>query len=121
MGRFNKQGAKDERGEFVHDFDAAERMGLTVCSLDAGCIQRWPALDLYDRDVVAFFLAVQHCWRASDFSGQRKALIRSELEIEARLRGYELSEHFLDRIRICESVLTSIDSKRIAAEMNKPK
>jgi hypothetical protein len=57
-------------------------------------------LDRYAQRVLAFFTSiVGSLWKSGEGAPH---VPRHELEVEARIRGVELSEHFLDKFAACE-------------------
>lgn len=78
-----------------------------------------PELDSRSARVLEFFLSVQNLWERSDYSGQKRRIPRDELEVEARIRGFEMSEFDLEKFAVCERVLIDIDSERLAEEARK--
>jgi hypothetical protein len=63
--------------------------------------------------VLEFFLRcdASQLWVVSDFSGVRRHLDRASIEIEARIRGVELSEFFMDKLAVCERYVRESDAR----------
>lgn len=83
------------------------------CWFRDGCKNPIPDLDSNSARVFEFFLACQNLWDRSDYSGQRRRIPRDELEAEARIRGFTLSEFSLEKIAAMERVLIDLDSEKL--------
>jgi hypothetical protein len=68
--------------------------------------------------VLELFLdcARANLWVRSDYTGARSHIDRAQLQREADARGFVLTEDFLDKFSICESVIRSQDNARLAAD-----
>jgi hypothetical protein len=102
--------------------DGVARTGRAVCVDERrgdcnACPFALPQLDPYRTEVLHFFLvcARAHAWVRSDFSGVRRYIDPARLRLEAEFRGVELSEFFLDKFAICESVIAEQDAVRAEA------
>lgn len=81
------------------------------CFKPDGCTNTCEPVDPAVAPIFDLFLSTQSLWNVNEWSGVRQRLDRSELAIEASLRGYELTEFDLDALAVMERVLRTYDMK----------
>jgi hypothetical protein len=93
------------------------RTGSLTCSKPSGCDSPKEAedsgfdrLDTYAQRVLDLFIPIARRLWLSGYGAPH--VPRHELEIEAKARGWELSEHFLEKWAACERGFAKVEEYR---------
>lgn len=97
-------------GEPASDFLEAERLGITKCDLPDGCESPLPDLDSYSSRALEMFLELSASIGMGNGFGMAH-MNRNELQAECEIRQIELSEHLLEKFKVCERATRDAEAK----------